>query len=440
MGMTVPRDMILDKKDVKIAVIGLGYVGLPLAYALSKKFDVVGFDTDAQKIENYQKGIDATSEIGNDRLGDARMRFSSELGDISACNFYIVAVPTPIHRDKTPNLAPLKTATESIAKLLKVGDTVVYESTVYPGLTEEFCLPVLEEISGLACGPDFKIGYSPERISPGDKMHTFETIVKIVSACDAEALDFIAEIYSTVVKAGVYKASSIKVAEAAKVIENAQRDINIAFVNELSMIFNKLGISTREALEAAGTKWNFLNFTPGLVGGHCIGVDPYYLTYKSEATGCRSEVILAGRRINDGMGKFIVENTVKLLIQQGVHVKNAHVLLLGFTFKENVPDIRNTRVVDIHNELLEYGVHVDVFDPMASSEDMMKAYGIQPLQMVPESKYDAIVYAVPHEVFNLITIENIKRFYGGVPKIFIDVKNHFKKEHLEREGFIYWSL
>jgi len=424
----------------KIAVIGLGYVGLPLAYSFSKKFDVIGFDINVNKIKKYQAGIDITAEIGDDKLTDSNIVFANDLNDISECNFYIIAVPTPINKDKTPNLTSLKSATETVAKVLTKGDYVVYESTVYPGLTEEYCLPALEKMSGLKCGQDFKIGYSPERINPGDKVHTFENIIKVVSGCDKEALSHIAEVYSAVVKAGVYKAGSIKVAEAAKVIENAQRDVNIAFVNELSIIFNKLGISTKEVLETAATKWNFLNFTPGLVGGHCIGVDPHYLTYKAETIGYRPEVILSGRRINDGMGKYVVENTVKLLIQHDINVKNANVLILGFTFKENVADIRNTKVIDIYNGLLEYGMQVDVFDNVANTDEMLKEYGIKPIDIIAETRYNTVILAVPHDTIMAIPIEEISTFYFGDKKIFIDVKNYFNKERMIDEGFVYWSL
>ncbi|MCL1982885.1 MAG: nucleotide sugar dehydrogenase [Clostridiales bacterium] len=428
------------RNQVKIAVIGLGYVGLPLAHAFSKQFEVTGFDISAHKIEQYKAGIDVTAEIGNEKLAASSIKFTSDISDIRSCNFYIVAVPTPINKDKTPNLEPLKAATRSVAGLLNKGDYVVYESTVYPGLTEEFCLPMLEKGSGLKCGEDFKIGYSPERINPGDKVHAFENITKVVSGCDNEALVGIAEIYTAVVRAGVYKASSIRVAEAAKVIENAQRDINIAFVNELSLIFNKLGISTKEVLEAAGTKWNFLNFTPGLVGGHCIGVDPYYLAYKAESIGHRPEVIMSGRRINDEMGKYVAENAVKMLIHQDKKVKNTNALILGFTFKENVPDIRNTKVVDIYSKLLEYGVNVDIYDPVADSDAMALEYGIIPIDAIPEAKYDAVIYAVPHDAFSSMTMDEISNMYRGKSKIFLDVKNRFNRTNMQKSGFMYWAL
>src|SRR5665648_124733 len=356
-------------REEKIAIIGLGYVGLPIAVSFSRKANVIGFDLNKTKIELYKNGIDPTKEVGNDGISKCSVEFTSEEKRLSDAKFYIVAVPTPINKDKTPDLKPVIEASKSLGRNLAKGSIIVYESTVYPGVTEEICVPILEKESGMICGIDFKVGYSPERINPGDKVHRLETIIKVVSGMDEDSLDNIAKIYELVADAGVYRAESIRVAEAAKVIENSQRDINIAFMNELSIIFNKMGIDTKAVLKAAGTKWNFLNFSPGLVGGHCIGVDPYYLTYKAEQLGYHSRVILSGRRINDDMGKYVVENLIKNLIKADVPVKDAKVAILGFTFKENCPDTRNTRVIDIVNELKEYGLTPMIADPEADAEE-----------------------------------------------------------------------
>ena len=365
----------------KLSLVGLGYVGIPIAVAFSKKVNVIGYDNKQEKIARYQQGIDPTKEVGDQLISDCTIDFTADERKLREAKFHIVAVPTPVKTDHTPDLAPLCSASCALGRNLEKGSIVVYESTVYPGVTEEVCVPILEQESGLRCGVDFKVGYSPERINPGDKKHSLQNIVKIVSGMDDETLNTVADVYSLVVEAELHKAESIKVAEAAKVIENSQRDINIAFMNELSVIFNKMGIDTKAVLEAAGTKWNFLEFYPGLVGGHCIGVDPYYLTYKAEQLGYHSQVILSGRRINDNMGKYIAENTVKSLIQTDSSVKNANVAILGFTFKENCQDTRNTKVFDIVEELRSYGIEPVVADPVADVEEAKRLYNIDIVDM-----------------------------------------------------------
>lgn len=388
----------LLNKEAKLSLIGLGYVGLPIALAFARKISVVGFDINAARVELMKKGIDPSDELEAEDFRDTDITFTNQLDVLKEASFHIVAVPTPIDKHNLPDLTPLLSATRTVGKVLKKGDYVVYESTVYPGTTDEECRTILEDLSGLKCGVDFKLGYSPERINPGDKEHTITTITKIVSACDAEALEEVAKVYELVVKAGVFKASSIKVAEAAKIIENTQRDVNIALMNELSMIFNKMGINTYEVLEAAGTKWNFLKFYPGLVGGHCIGVDPYYLTFKAAELGHAAQVINSGRSVNDGMGKFIATEVVKQIIRAGKNVLHSRVLVLGATFKENVSDIRNSKVADVINELKSYGVDVDVIDPYANSEELEKEYGFA-LSKNPENKYAAIIVAVSHKEY-----------------------------------------
>lgn len=426
---------------MKIAVIGLGYVGLPLAVAFAKEFDVIGFDIKRERVDELKNGIDSTGEVSSEKLKSVSIKFTNNSDALKEANFYIVTVPTPIDNHKNPDLRPLVKASETVGKYLKKGDYVVYESTVYPGVTEEICVPILEKESGLKFINDFKVGYSPERINPGDKIHTFENIIKVVSGCDEESLEKIAEVYGKVVKAGIYKAESIKVAEAAKVIENTQRDLNIALMNELALIFDKMSIDTKNVLEAAGTKWNFLKFEPGLVGGHCIGVDPYYLTFKAQEIGYHPQVILAGRKINDYMGKFIAEKTVKLLIKNDKLVKNAKILILGFTFKENVPDIRNTRVIDIYNELIEYGTNPVVYEPVASKEDVESEYEIKMLDSINNinKEFDAIIMAVKHDKFlkelNNEVIENLLTENG----VFVDVKG-VMKDKLSDARFIYWRL
>ncbi|MCX8130846.1 MAG: nucleotide sugar dehydrogenase [Clostridia bacterium] len=428
------------KKNEFVSVIGLGYVGLPLAIEFAKKINVIGYDINQDKISKLKEGIDPTKEVGSEALKSTAMRFTSNEADLRKVKFHIVAVPTPINSDRTPDLRPVEGASAILGRNLSKGSIVVYESTVYPGVTEEICVPILEKMSGLKCGVDFKVGYSPERINPGDKVHTVTQITKVVSGMDEESLGEIANIYSIIVEAGVYRAESIKVAEAAKVIENSQRDINIAFMNELSIIFNKMGISTNAVLKAAGTKWNFMKFFPGLVGGHCIGVDPYYLTYKAEQIGYHPQVILSGRRINDSMGKYIAENTVKQIIKADKPIKGAKVLIMGFTFKENVPDTRNTRVIDIVNELREYGIEVHVADPVADKEEAMHEYGLVIEEVDKIKDVDAIILAVAHKEFEHINIEELKKKYRNGKYILVDVKGLIDRRVVEEAGIFYWSL
>ena len=405
---------------MKIAVVGLGYVGLPLAAAFSEKYEVVGFDVNRARIEELKNAHDRTLELSHEQMQKAianGMKFSLNLDDIKDCNFFIVTVPTPIDKNKRPDLTPVIKATQSVAKVLKKGDIVVYESTVYPGVTEEICVPLLEE-SGLKFNEDFFCGYSPERINPGDKEHTVTKIKKITSGSTPAVADKVDEIYASIITAGTYKAPSIKVVEAAKVIENTQRDINIAFINELAMIFERLGIDTNAVLEAAGTKWNFLNFRPGLVGGHCIGVDPYYLTHKAQEVGYHPEIILAGRRINDNMGKYAADQVIKLMIKRGVLINKARVLVLGLTFKENCPDIRNSRVIDVIDELKDFGCKVDVYDPWVDEAEVVREYGITPLKSYELKDYDCVVIAVAHDEFKNINLDGC---------LVYDIKNVYKK-------------
>lgn len=429
--------------DEKLALVGLGYVGMPIAVAFSKRVKVVGFDLNAKKIELYKNGIDPTNEVGNEAVKNCSVEFTADESKLKEARFIIVAVPTPVNDDHTPDLTPVESASEIVGRNLTKGSVVVYESTVYPGVTEDICVPILEKESGLKCGTDFKIGYSPERINPGDKVHRLETITKIVSGMDDETLDTVAKTYELVVKAGVHRAESIKVAEAAKVIENSQRDINIAFMNELSIIFNKMGIDTKSVLEAAGTKWNFLKFYPGLVGGHCIGVDPYYLTYKAEEMGYHSQIILSGRRINDDMGKYVAENTVKNLIKADVPVKSAKVAILGFTFKENCPDTRNTKIIDIYNELREYGIPPVIADPEADADEAKRLYGIEFIDINDIKNCDAVILAVAHEQFkNLGQADFDKMFKSGrnEEKVLVDIKGLLSRKEYEKAGYKYWRL
>lgn len=428
--------------EEKLSLVGLGYVGLPIAVAFSKKIKVVGFDINSKKIETYIKGIDPTKEVGDEAIKQCRVDFTSDETQLRDAKFHIVAVPTPVRSDKTPDLSPVIGASEVLGRNLTKGSVVVYESTVYPGVTEDICVPILEKESGLKCGVDFKVGYSPERINPGDKKHRLENIVKIVSGMDADALETIASVYSLVIEAGVYRAESIKVAEAAKVIENSQRDINIAFVNELSMIFSKMGIDTKAVLKAAGTKWNFLNFEPGLVGGHCIGVDPYYLTYKADQLGYHSRIILAGRRINDGMGAYVATELVKNMIHADVKVKDAKVLVLGLTFKGNCPDTRNTKVIDILNELHSYEIETAVYDPVADKSEAKREYGIDLIGADELTGFDAVIVAVDHEEFKSITVDEIKAMYSEDcnNRVISDVKGIYDKKEFEDAGFKYWRL
>jgi UDP-N-acetyl-D-galactosamine dehydrogenase len=416
----------LLKKEAKLSLVGLGYVGLPIALAFAKRISVIGFDINTARIEMMKKGVDPSDELEPEAFFGADIVFTASLDILKEANFHIVAVPTPIDKHNLPDLTPLLSATRTVGTILKKGDYVVYESTVYPGTTDEECRDILEKLSGLKCGIDFKLGYSPERINPGDKEHTIATITKIVSACDEEALEEVAKVYELVVKAGVFKASSIKVAEAAKIIENTQRDVNIALMNELSMIFNKMGINTYEVLEAAGTKWNFLKFYPGLVGGHCIGVDPYYLTFKAAEVGHSAQIINSGRSVNDGMGKYIATEVVKKIIKAGKNVLNSKVLVLGATFKENVSDIRNSKVADVVNELKSYGILVEIIDPYASSEELEKEYGFA-LCKQPGTDYAAIIIAVAHNEYANLP-EAFFVSHSGIKGIVMDVKGIYRKK------------
>ena len=401
------------RNSASISLVGLGYVGMPIAVAFAKKVKVIGYDLNAAKIELYKSGVDPTKEVGNEAIKNTTVEFTSDETRLREAKFHIVAVPTPVYDDHTPDLTPVEGASHILGRNLTKGSVVVFESTVYPGVTEDICVPILEKESGLKCGTDFKIGYSPERINPGDKVHRLETITKIVSGMDDETLDIVAKVYELVVEAGVYRASCIKVAEAAKVIENSQRDINIAFMNELSIIFNKMGVDTKSVLEAAGTKWNFLKFYPGLVGGHCIGVDPYYLTYKAEMMGYHSQVILAGRRINDDMGKYIAESTVKNLIKAEKTVKTAKVAILGFTFKENCPDTRNSKVFDIVKELREYGIEPVIADPTADAAEAKHLYGVDFTDISEIKDMDAVILAVAHNCFAEYKMVDVDKLFGN---------------------------
>jgi UDP-N-acetyl-D-galactosamine dehydrogenase len=412
-------------KNTRIAIVGLGYVGLPLAVEFGKKYPTTGFDINQKRVQELQSGQDFTLEVSSEELASAQqLRYSTAISDIANCNVYIVTVPTPIDKYKQPDLTPLIKASELIGSVLKPNDIVVYESTVYPGATEEVCVPLLEKHSGLIFNRDFYAGYSPERINPGDKEHRVTNILKVTSGSTPEAADYIDQLYKSIISAGTHKASSIKVAEAAKIIENTQRDINIALINELAILFNRLGINTEEVLLAAGTKWNFLPFRPGLVGGHCIGVDPYYLTHKAQAVGYHPEVILSGRRINDNMGRYVVSQLIKSLLKKHIHVQHADVLIMGFTFKENCPDLRNTRVIDIVEELKDYDVNTHVYDPWVDSKEAQHEYGIELIAQPEFEKYDAIILAVAHNQFKQLSIEQIKQ-YGKANSVIYDLKYLF---------------
>lgn len=426
--------------NVKLSLVGLGYVGMPIAVAFAKKVNVIGFDINRDKIDLYRSGIDPTKEVGDDVIKNTSVEFTCDEVKLREARFHIVAVPTPVHDDHTPDLSPVEGASRVVGRNLEKGSIIVFESTVYPGVTEEVCVPILEQESGLVCGKDFFVGYSPERINPGDKVHRLETITKIVSGMNEETLDTIAKVYELVVDAGVYRAPCIKVAEAAKVIENSQRDINIAFMNELSIIFNKMGVDTKSVLEAAGTKWNFLKFFPGLVGGHCIGVDPYYLTYKAEMLGYHSQVILSGRRINDDMGKYIAESTVKNLIKTEKPVKNAKVAILGFTFKENCPDTRNSKVFDIVKELREYGIEPIIADPMADVAEAKHLYGVEFTDISEIRDMDAVILAVAHTCFSAYKMSDVDRLFGEGQRVLVDVKGLLDRKEYEAAGYSYWRL
>jgi UDP-N-acetyl-D-galactosamine dehydrogenase len=422
-------------KESKIALVGLGYVGLPIALAFARKVKTIGFDINLSRIQLMQNSIDPSNELDSSAFNNCDIVFTNDINILKEANFYIVAVPTPVDNHNVPDLTPVLKASETLGKVIKRGDYIVFESTVYPGCTEEDCLPVIEQISGLRAGIDFKYGYSPERINPGDKVHTLENVIKVVSGSDAESLDVIAKVYELVVTAGVHRASSVKVAEAAKIIENTQRDLNIALMNELSIIFDKMNINTYEVLEAAGTKWNFLKFFPGLVGGHCIGVDPYYLTYKSAQLGYNSRVILSGRTINDEMAAYVAKKTVQTIIKSGVNIGQSKVLIMGCTFKENVSDIRNSKVADVVKELQAFNVTVDVTDPHADSRELLHEYGFELVEEVGED-YDAVIIAVNHDAYNVLD----ESYFLGITKpqsLIVDLKGSFRSKILQLK---YWSL
>jgi len=420
--------LITDLADARPAIVGLGYVGLPLAVEFGRRYPTIGFDINQARVNELRHRRDSTLEVSGEELGAAtHLKYSTDLADLSSCNVFIVTVPTPIDVYKRPDMAALRAASKSIGQVIKRGAVVVYESTVYPGATEEVCLPIIEQTSGLKLNTDFFAGYSPERINPGDKTHRLTSIMKVTSGSTPEAADLIDRLYASIVTAGTHRASSIRVAEAAKVIENTQRDLNIALINELTLIFEKMGIDTEEVLKAAGTKWNFLQFKPGLVGGHCIGVDPYYLTFKAQEIGYHPEIILAGRRINDSMGEHVVERVIKLMTQRKIHVVDSKVLILGLSFKENCPDIRNTRVVDLVRELQKYHAEVDVHDPWVHAEDAHEEYGIRMVDSLPEHYYDAIVIAVAHDQFREMGAEAIRRL-GKSECVVFDVKHLFPKQ------------
>jgi UDP-N-acetyl-D-galactosamine dehydrogenase len=428
----------LVTKEKKISVVGLGYVGLPLALIFAKKFKVIGFDINAERIEMMKNRIDPSKELDSEAFDNCDIDFTADPEKLREAHFHIVAVPTPVDAAKVPDLSPVLGATRTVGKVLKKGDYVVYESTVYPGCTEDECQPILEQLSGLKCGKDFKLGYSPERINPGDKEHTIEKILKIVSGCDATSANVIEEVYGSVIVAGIYKASSIKVAEAAKVIENTQRDINISLMNELSIIFDMMGIDTKEVLEAAGTKWNFLKFVPGLVGGHCIGVDPYYLVHKSRQLGYEPKVILSGRSINDGMPGHIAKRLVQKLIKRGKSPQTSKVLVMGVTFKENVADIRNSKVADLVRELMQYSINVHMVDPHASPNEFAHEYGLT-LMDAPSGSYDAIIVAVNHEEYTRLDMGYFKSIMNENP-VLMDLKAIYKPGRVAENGLAYWRL
>lgn len=431
-------------REAKLSIIGLGYVGMPIAVAFAKVVDTIGFDNNEAKIDLYHQGIDPTMEVGDDAIKETTLDFTSDASRLKEAQFHIVAVPTPINQDKTPNLNPVESATRTIGKNLSKGSIVVYESTVYPGVTEEVCIPILEEESGLKHGIDFSVGYSPERINPGDKVHTLENITKIVSATTPEALEDIARVYELVINAGVHRAPSIKVAEAAKVVENSQRDINIAFMNELALVFDRMGIDSQDVIDAMNTKWNALGFTPGLVGGHCIGVDPYYFVYEAENLGYHSQIIKSGRQINDDMGEFIADKIIKGLITTGKKVIDAKVVVLGLTFKENTPDTRNSKVSDILKRLAEYDIQPEIVDPWASHDDAMKEYGVTLSQFDQIKDVDCVVLAVGHEEFKALSVEAIEALFNpALPnkeRVLIDIKSILDSQAFTEKGYHFWRL
>ena len=431
----------LMQKEEKLSLIGLGYVGMPIAVAFAEKVDVIGFDLNNEKIELYKKGIDPTNEVGDAIIKATTVHFTSDETELKKAKFHIIAVPTPVNQDKTPDLSPVISASQILGRNLTKGSIVVYESTVYPGVTEEICIPILEKESGLKCGQDFKVGYSPERINPGDKIHKLNNIKKIVSGIDTDSLNSIANVYELVIEAGVYRASSIKVAEAAKVVENSQRDINIEFMKELAMVFDRMNIDTNEVVDAMDTKWNALGFRPGLVGGHCIWVDPYYFVYKAENLGYHSQIVLAGRKVNDNMGAFVADALIKKLILAGKVVKDSKVVIMGITFKENCPDIRNSKVEDIILRLSEYGITPLVVDPWADAEEVRNEYNVELLDFDEVFDVDALVFAVAHREFKNISWEKLDSLYKkNSKKILVDVKNIFSNQDLSNREYLYWKL
>ncbi len=431
------------KKEEAISLVGLGYVGLPIAVAFAKKAKVIGFDINKSKVELYRQGFDPTNEVGDRAIEETTIQFTCDPKELQKAKFHIVAVPTPVDENQTPNLEIVKAATKTVAENMTKGSYVLFESTVYPGVTEDICIPILEKYSGMKINKDFKVGFSPERINPGDKVNRLETIVKIVSGSDQESLDIIAKVYEIVIDAGVHKAANIRVAEAAKVVENAQRDINIAFMNEISIIFNKLGIDTHEVLEAAGTKWNFLPFTPGLVGGHCIGVDPYYLTYKAKHEGYHPEIMLASRKLNDSMGIYVVDNIIKQMVKANLKIKGARVGIFGFTFKENTPDIRNTRIIDIYNELIEYDINPYIYDPVADERELKEEYNMELNRLDEMKDLDVVIFAVNHDVFKNITNQKIESLFRDEKienRVLVDIKGVLDRRHFEGKGYKIFRL
>lgn len=428
--------------EEKISLIGLGYVGLPIAVAFSKCVQVIGFDVNTRKIELYKKGIDPTKEVSDAALANCTVEFTADETKLQEAKFHVVAVPTPVNTDHTPDLTPVEGASRILGRNLKKGSVVVYESTVYPGVTEDVCVPILEAESGLKCGVDFKVGYSPERINPGDKVHRLENIVKIVSGMDEEICEVIKKVYDLVITAGTHPVSTIKTAEAIKVVENSQRDINIAFMNELAMVFDRMGINTDEVVRGMSTKWNALNFRPGLVGGHCIGVDPYYFTYEAEKLGYHSQIILAGRKVNDAMGAFVADAVIKQLVLAGKAPANSEIVIMGITFKEDCPDVRNSKVYDIIKRLAEYGVQVTVVDPWASAEEVEEAYGVRLVAQETVNNADCLIFAVAHTVFRELSDHDIEKLFSSKTsnKIIIDVKSMFCERKMKQKGFVYWNL
>lgn len=439
--MTIYEELV--NHNAKLALVGLGYVGMPIAVAFAKKIEVIGFDTNSAKINLYKNGIDPTHEVGDEAIKSSTVEFTDDEKKLSEASFIIVAVPTPVNQDKTPDLTPVEGASHVVGRNLKKGSIVVFESTVYPGVTEDICIPIMEKDSGLKCGRDFKVGYSPERINPGDKIHRLENIRKIVSGMDSESLEEIKKVYDLVIEVGTYPVSSIKTAEAIKVVENSQRDINIAFMNELAMVFDRMGIDTNEVVDGMNTKWNALGFRPGLVGGHCIGVDPYYFTYEAEKLGYHSQIVLAGRKVNDGMGAFVADAAIKNMILSGKAVRDSKVVILGLTFKENCPDTRNSKVEDIILRLKEYGVLPVVVDPWASERDAIHEYGVNLTKLEDVKDADCVILAVAHTEFKELGITGVDSLFKNMPnneKVLVDVKGLFDRVEVEKNGYKYWRL